>query len=140
MNQIDLQNRIAVITGGCGGIGLATADRMKKSGATVVLWDFDRATLDKTLSDLPDTSGDQVDVTDEASVERATAQAIERFGRIDILVNAAGITSRRTAVVEFSRELWQKILDVNLTGTFLCCKAVVPHMQRENFGRIVNLG
>jgi 3-oxoacyl-[acyl-carrier protein] reductase len=140
MNQIDLGNRIAVITGGSGGIGLAVADRMLQSGATVVLWDLDRAALDKAVAARQRTTGVQVDVTDLAAIESATSQVIAQFGRIDILVNAAGITSRRTAVIDFTPELWRKIVEINLTGTFLCCRAVVPHMQTANYGRIVNLG
>ena len=140
MNQIDLKSRVAVITGGSGGIGLATAERMMNSGAAVALWDMDQATLDKAQAEKPGTAGFRVDVTDEASVVRATAQTMERFGRIDILVNAAGITSKRTATVDFTAELWRKIVEVNLTGTFFCCKAVVPHMQAAKYGRIVNLG
>jgi len=126
MNQIDLANRIAVITGGTGGIGHVTAERMRRSGATVVLWDLDPA-------------AGQVDVTDEATVARATAEVISKHGRIDILVNAAGITSQRTAVVDFPLDLWRRIVDINLTGTFLCCRAVVPHMVAAGYGRIVNL-
>jgi 3-oxoacyl-[acyl-carrier protein] reductase len=140
MNQIDLGNRIAVITGGSGGIGLAVADRMLQSGATVVLWDLDRAALDRAVAARQQTTGVQVDVTDLAAIESATSQVIAQFGRIDILVNAAGITSRRTAVIDFTPELWRKIVEINLTGTFLCCRAVVPHMQTANYGRIVNLG
>ncbi len=140
MNRIDLGKRIAVITGGSGGIGLAVADRMLQSGATVVLWDLDRATLDKAIEGRARTTGIKVDVTDLATIESATTQVIAEFGRIDILVNAAGITSRRTAVVDFTPELWRKIVEINLTGTFLCCRAVVPHMQKANYGRIVNLG
>ena len=126
MNQIALNGRIAVITGGSGGIGQVTAERMRRSGATVVLWDLDVA-------------GGQVDVTDEAAVARRTAETIAQHGRIDILVNAAGTTSRRLSVVEFPVELWRRIVDINLTGTFLCCRAVVPHMQASGYGRIVNL-
>src|SRR5277367_2109126 len=105
MNQIDLGNRIAVITGGSGGIGLAVTDRMLQSGATVVLWDLDRAILDKAIESRPRTTGIKVDVTDLAAIEGATTQVIAQFGRIDILVNAAGITSRRTAVIDFTPEL-----------------------------------
>jgi 3-oxoacyl-[acyl-carrier protein] reductase len=140
MNQIDLKDRVAVITGGSGGIGMATADRMMKSGASIVLWDRDRATLDMALKELPGAAAFEVDVTDEASVSRATAETMAKFSRIDILVNAAGITSKRTATVDFTADLWRKIVEVNLTGTFFCCKAVVPHMQKAKYGRIVNLG
>ena len=140
MNQIDLAQRVAVITGGSGGIGLATAERMAQSGAHIVLWDRDRASLDGAQQALPDAICIVADVTDEAEVERATAEVMSRFGRIDILVNAAGVTSARLAVTEFPLDLWRRILDVNLTGTFLVCRSVVKEMQKANRGRIVNLG
>jgi 2-dehydro-3-deoxy-L-rhamnonate dehydrogenase (NAD+) len=140
MNQIDLQGRVAIITGGSGGIGLATAERMQRSGATLILWDRDTATLEAAQSKLGGVTIDTVDVTEEADVARATHSVRERFHRIDILINGAGITSQRTAVVDFSLELWRRIVEVNLTGTFLCSRAVVPHMQAANYGRIVNLG
>jgi len=88
---------------------------------------------------LPEAGIAQLDVTDEAAVARCTAEAIAKHGRIDILVNAAGVTSRRTAVVDFPVDLWRRIVEINLTGTFLCCRAVVPHMQASGYGRIVNL-
>ncbi|MGH6901779.1 MAG: SDR family NAD(P)-dependent oxidoreductase [Geminicoccaceae bacterium] len=140
MNQIDLNDRVAVVTGGSGGIGMATADRMLRSGATVVVWDCSRDLVDGARKALPELSGVVVDVTDEAGVERATAETIERFGRIEILVNAAGVTNPRTLVVDYPYELWRRMIEVNLNGTFLCCRAVVPHMQKRNYGRIVNLG
>ena len=139
MNQIDLANRVAVITGGSGGIGLVTAQRMHQSGATVVLWDLDAGALHTAQAALPDASIAQLDVTDEAAVAHCTAETIAKHHRIDILVNAAGITSQRTAVVDFPLDLWRRIVEVNLTGTFLCCRAVVPHMQAAGYGRIVNL-
>jgi 2-dehydro-3-deoxy-L-rhamnonate dehydrogenase (NAD+) len=140
MNQIDLNDRVAVVTGGSGGIGMATADRMLRSGATVVVWDRSRELVDGARKALPELSGTVVDVTDEAGVERATAETIERFGRIEILVNAAGVTNPRTLVVDYPYALWRRMIEVNLNGTFLCCREVVPHMQKRNYGRIVNLG
>jgi NAD(P)-dependent dehydrogenase (short-subunit alcohol dehydrogenase family) len=139
MNQIDLKDKVAVITGGTGGIGLASADRMLRSGATVVLWDKHQAILEQAQKELSGATGFQMDVTDEAAVERATADAMSRFGRIDILVNAAGITAPKTYIVDYPADLWRRILDINLTGTFLCCKAVARHMQKANAGRIVNI-
>jgi len=139
MNQIDLADRVAVITGGSGGIGLVTAERMRRSGASVVLWDLDAAALSSAQAVLPEAGIAQLDVTDEAAVARCTAEAIAKHGRIDILVNAAGVTSRRTAVVDFPVDLWRRIVEINLTRTFLCCRAVVPHMQASGYGRIVNL-
>lgn len=140
MNQIDLEKRIAVITGGSGGIGMATADRMMKSGATVIIWDVTQELVDEACRALPGASGVAVDVTDEGSVKRGTEEAIRRHGRIDILVNAAGVTNPRTLVVDYPYDLWKRMLDINLNGTFLCCREVVPHMQKTNYGRIVNLG
>jgi NAD(P)-dependent dehydrogenase (short-subunit alcohol dehydrogenase family) len=140
MNEIDLRDRIAIVTGGSGGIGMATADRMLRSGAKVVVWDRTRALADAACQALPDVAGIVVDVTDEAGVKRATQETVDRFGRIDILVNAAGATNPRTLVVDYSYELWQRMIGVNLNGTFLCCREVVPHMQTRNYGRIVNLG
>jgi 2-dehydro-3-deoxy-L-rhamnonate dehydrogenase (NAD+) len=140
MNQIDLNARVAVVTGGSGGIGMATANRMLRSGATVVVWDRSRELVDAARKALPELSGSVVDVTDEASVKRATGETIDRFGRIEILVNAAGVTNPRTLVVDYPYALWQRMIEVNLNGTFLCCREVVPHMQKRNYGRIVNLG
>ncbi len=139
MNRIDLDGRVAVITGGSGGIGLAAADRMIRSGAAVALWDHDQASLDLACKERPGTIGAKVDVTDETAVERAAQATIDKFGRIDILVNAAGITASKLLIAEYPLDLWRKILDINLTGTFLCCKAVLRHMQKTDYGRIVNM-
>ncbi len=139
MNHIDVKDRVAVITGGSGGIGLATAERMHESGAKLILWDLDPASLEAAREKLPEAMVEVVDVTDEQGVEKATKATVARFGRIDILVNAAGITSARTAVVDFPVDLWRRIVEVNLTGTFLCSRAVVPHMTAAKYGRIVNL-
>lgn len=140
MNRIDLDGRVAVVTGGAGGIGLATAERMVASGATVVLWDQGRAALDHALRGNPALTGHEVDVTDETSIGRATAEVVERHGRIDILVNAAGITAPRALIAETRLESWRRIVDINLTGTFLACRAVVGPMLERDYGRIVNLG
>ena len=137
MNRIDLDGRIAVITGGSGGIGMATAERMAASGATVALWDRDAATL---AAAGPRFAGFVVDVTDERSVEQAAQATIAKFGRIDILVNAAGVTAPKATVLETSVESWRRIVDINLTGTFLASRAVARHMVAAKYGRIVNLG
>lgn len=140
MNQINLKDRVAIVTGGTGGIGFATADRLIKSGARVMIWDIDADQVAASAAKLDGADGRRVDVTSEDDVRLATAEAVEKYGRIDILVNAAGVTNPRTLVVDYSLELWRKMMDVNLTGTFLCCREVVPHMQEANYGRIVNLG
>jgi 2-dehydro-3-deoxy-L-rhamnonate dehydrogenase (NAD+) len=140
LNRIDLEGRVAVITGGSGGIGMATADRMLQSGARVVLWDRDQRTLDAAREQLRDVTCHVVDVTDEQSVEQATAATIDGFGRIDILVNAAGVTAPKALVLETSVDSWRRIVDINLTGTFLTSRAVGKHMLAADYGRIVNLG
>lgn len=140
MNRIDLEGRVAVITGGSGGIGMATAQRMLASGARVALWDREHDALEQARTRVPELACHVVDVTDERSVGKATADNMARFGRIDILVNAAGVTAPRTTVLETELESWRRIVDINLTGTFLTCRAVGRHMVAADYGRIVNLG
>ena len=140
MNRIDLDGRVAVITGGSGGIGLATAERMLHSGARVVLWDREARALDAARERFPALACQVVDVTDESSVEQATAATIATFGRIDILVNAAGVTAPKALILETSVDSWRRIVDINLTGTFLASRAVGRHMLAADYGRIVNLG
>ena len=140
MNRIDLDGRVAVITGGAGGIGLANAARMVASGATVALWDLAGTALDDAARETPGASGHAVDVTDEASVARATEAVLARHGRIDILVNAAGVTAPKALIAETKLDSWRRILDINLTGTFVVCRSVVKPMLERDYGRIVNLG
>lgn len=142
MNQIDLQGRVAVITGGAQGIGYATAQRMLTSGASVVLWDIDAARLAtavQALSALGTVSGDAVELTDETAVAAATAAAVTRHGRIDILVNNAGITGGNAPTWELSPAVWRQVVEVNLIASFLTCRAVVPQMISQGYGRIVNI-
>jgi len=126
MNQLDLKGRCAVVTGGRIGIGAAIAERMKASGATVRVWDVD-------------STDDPVDVADPKAVERATARALADFGRIDVLVNNAGIAGMNRPTAEYPIEEWERVLRVNLTSQFLCCRAVAPHMAKAGYGRIVNI-
>lgn len=142
MNQIDLQARVAVITGGAQGIGYATAERLLRSGATVVLWDADAARLPESvaaLSALGPCQGLVVELTDEASVAEATAQTVADHGRIDLLVNNAGITGGNGPTWELSPEVWRRVLEVNLVAPYLTCRAVVPGMVARGWGRIVNI-
>jgi 2-dehydro-3-deoxy-L-rhamnonate dehydrogenase (NAD+) len=142
VNRIDLAGRRAVITGGAQGIGRAVAERFLASGATVSLWDRDRALVVSTAEQL---AGGGVahavaaDVADPADVEAATATTLEAMGGIDILVANAGITGPNTTVWDYPVEAWRQVLDVNLTGVFLTCKAVAPLMIAQNYGRIVNV-
>lgn len=142
MNTLDLNNRVAIITGGAQGIGYACATRMLASGAAVVLWDSDAAKLAQAhdaLAKLGTVSASVVELTDEASVQNATDAAIKAYGQIDILVNNAGITGGNGTTWELSPEVWRRVIDVNLVGPYLTCRAVVPHMVRQGYGRIVNI-
>jgi 3-oxoacyl-[acyl-carrier protein] reductase len=139
MNTIDLQGRTAVVTGGCRGIGLAVARRFLASGARVMIWDIDPRALDAAQAELPALATHRVDVTAEAGVAAAVAAALAELGRIDILVNAAGIAGARIDIVDCTLDEWRRVIDINLTGTFLCCRDVARHMRATGYGRIINL-
>jgi 2-dehydro-3-deoxy-L-rhamnonate dehydrogenase (NAD+) len=142
VNQLDLKGRVAVITGGAQGIGHATAERMLQSGASVVLWDIDAALLAKakdSLGKLGRVGSAQLELTDDSAVAQATAQAIAEFGRIDILVNNAGITGGNATTWELPPEMWRRVVEVNLIAPYLTCRAVVPQMLKQGWGRIVNV-
>jgi NAD(P)-dependent dehydrogenase (short-subunit alcohol dehydrogenase family) len=142
MNQIDLAQRVAVVTGGAQGIGHAIAQRMLRSGATLVLWDRDAAQLaaaQETLSKLGPVSVHRLELTDEAAVEAATRAALDAHGHIDILVNNAGITGGNAPTWELAPKVWREVIEVNLVAPYLTCRAVVPHMAARGYGRIVNI-
>ncbi len=142
MNQLDLKNRVAVITGGAQGIGFATAQRMLNSGAAVALWDIDAARLEQArgaLEALGKVSATVVELTEEAAVRQAAQAALDAHGHIDILVNNAGITGGNGPTWELDPAVWRRVIDVNLVGPFLTCRAVVPHMISRGYGRIVNI-
>ncbi|APW37447.1 3-oxoacyl-ACP reductase [Rhodoferax koreense] len=129
--QYDFSGRIAVVTGGASGIGAETAQLLRSFGATVVVWD---------MSVAGSAEGDlQVDVADRAAVARAAQQTTERWGRIDMLVHSAGFTGPTMALDQFDPEVWHRVVDVNLGGTFNVCHAVVPLMRQAGQGRIVNI-
>jgi 2-dehydro-3-deoxy-L-rhamnonate dehydrogenase (NAD+) len=142
MNKLDLKGRNVVVTGGAAGIGLAIAQRLVQSGARVSLWDRD----EKSLTEAAHTVGAEteihtarVDVSDEADVRRACDATAKALGRLDALVCSAGITGPNTTTWEYPVADWKQVLDINLTGVFLCNRAVVPLMQKEGYGRIVNI-
>ena len=142
MNQIDLKDRVAVITGGAQGIGYAAAERMLASGARVVLWDIDAARLNDAataLAKLGTVSAAIVELSLQADVEAATDAAVKAHGRIDILVNNAGITGGNAPTWELDAAVWRRVIEVNLVGPFLTCRAVVPQMLKQGYGRIVNI-
>jgi len=142
MNQLDLKGRVAIVTGGARGIGYATAERMLISGAEVSLWDIDSKALETAsaaLSDRGKVTAEEVELTDEASVDRATRSVVKQHGKIDILVNNAGITGGNGKLWELSPEVWRRVIEVNLIGPYLTCRAVVPEMLKNGWGRIVNV-
>lgn len=142
MNHYDFQNRVAVITGGAQGIGLAVAERMLAGEGSVGLWDYDRSVLESTMQRLEKTArahGVRVDIGDLAAVERATAETLERFGRIDILINNAAIVGPNAKTWDYPPKAFSDVVHVGLTGTFYCCRAIVPHMMANKYGRIVNV-
>jgi len=133
MNKIDLTGRCAVVTGGAQGFGRAISERFVASGAKVAIWDHDQPLAEKTAKAIgAGVSAIKVDVTDLAAVEKARDATLSALGTIDILVNNAGI-----AGTDF--EEWRKVLRINLDGPFLCCKAIVPAMIKQGYGRIVNI-
>ncbi|MCQ0987204.1 SDR family NAD(P)-dependent oxidoreductase [Jiella marina] len=139
MNRIDLEGRRAIVTGGARGIGLATAERMIASGASVILWDMDGAAIEEAVAKLGDkASGAVVELTDETSVDKAAKDATAG-GTVDILVNNAGITGGNGKTWELEPAIWRKTVEVNLIGPYLTSRALVPAMKSAGYGRIVNV-
>ena len=140
MNALDLQNRNAIVTGGAAGIGLAIAQRLAASGARVSLWDRDEKALGEGAKALgPRTHIVRVDVADEASVVAAREATLRELGRVDALVCSAGITGPNLTTWDYPVSEWKQVLDINLTGVFLCNKALATHMKANDYGRIVNI-
>ena len=140
MNQINLKNRTAIVTGGAQGFGLAITERFLESGANVIMWDIDEDTSGKVLKEKnnPKLSAAKIDVTNfdqiSSEIEKITQQT-----KIDIFVNNAGITGKNATVWDYPIDEWKKVLDLDLNAVFYCCKAIAPHMIKNNFGRIVNI-
>lgn len=140
MNQLDLQGRHAVITGGAVGLGFAIAQRMLASGAQVTLWDRNAQALEDALSRLGDgVATVLVDVADHASVVAAVGQTRALRDSVDILVNSAGITGPNVKLWDYPPEDWVQVQQVNLNGLFFCCREIVPLMRERNYGRIINI-
>ena len=142
MNKItfDFKGRTALVTGGAQGFGLDIAKRFLKSGAKVIIWDIDSKTLEKVTKELDnsDLISDVVDVANSTEVENSIDN-ITKDSNIDILINNAGITGPTNSLWEYDVEMWKKVVDINLIGTFNCCRMVVPNMIKNNYGRIVNV-
>jgi NAD(P)-dependent dehydrogenase (short-subunit alcohol dehydrogenase family) len=125
MNQLDFKGRTAVVTGGMQGIGAAIAKRLETSGAKVAVWDLD--------------GPGKVDVSNNDSVQTAVKRTLQELGKIDILVNNAGVAGQNVPTVDYPIEEWERVMRINLTSQFLCCRAVAPHMVKAKYGRIVNI-
>jgi 3-oxoacyl-[acyl-carrier protein] reductase len=141
MNKFDLKNRVAIVTGGSQGFGLAIVKRFLDSGAKVVIWDIDdkesKKVIDKFISE--NLLFQKVDVTDYKLIKKNLAEVEKKFGKIDIFINNAGIAGPIATVENYPIEEWKKVVETNLYSVFYCCKAVVPFMIKNNYGRIVNI-
>jgi 3-oxoacyl-[acyl-carrier protein] reductase len=138
MNSYDFRDQVAVITGGAQGIGYAVAQRMIENGATVVLWDFDAKRAETSAKKLGATAI-HCDISDWDSVRAATKATESQFDRIDILVNSAGLAGTNATVEEYPIDEWNRIMSVNLNGTFHTNRAVITGMKQRGYGRIVNI-
>lgn len=139
MNRIDLAERVAVVTGGAGGIGLATADRLIASGATVTVWDISDEALARARSGRDALRVARVDMLDVDAVSTAMASVATTLGRVDIVVNCTGKEARRASVADYDIAEWRRSVEINLTATFIACKFAVREMRNHDYGRIVNL-
>ncbi len=139
-NSIDLSGRVAVVTGGAQGFGRAIAERFAASGAKVDIWDLDTALAEKTANEIgAGVRAVKADVSDFASLEAAREATLSAHGQLDILVNNAGIAGANATTWDTEVEEWRKVMRINLDGPFLCSKAVVPTMIKQNYGRIINV-
>jgi len=140
MHQFDLKNKVAIITGGAQGFGLEIAKKFLLSGSKVFIWDIDEKELVKAIKEInnPNINYNVVDVSNFDQVEKAVID-ISSNNKIDILINNAGITGPTAKLWDYNIKDWNSIIDINLHGTFYCCKSIVPHMIKNNYGRIVNI-
>jgi len=141
MIKFDIENRVAVVTGGAQGFGLAITERFIESGAKVVIWDIDENEAKKALAKVnsKNLSYQIVDVSDFNKINEKLTEIESTHGKIDIFINNAGVAGMNTTVAEYPIEEWNKVINLNLNAVFYCCKAVVPFMEKNNYGRIVNI-
>ena len=141
MIKFDLTDRVAIITGGAQGFGYAISERFIKSGAKVVIWDIDKTAAEEAIKKLNSKNAfyKLVDVNKFEEIENNLFKIENELGKIDIFVNNAGIAGMNTTVSNYPLEEWKKVIDLNLNSVFYCCKAVVPYMEKNNYGRIVNI-
>ena len=141
MIKFDLNNRVAIVTGGAQGFGLAITERFIQSGAKVIIWDIDEAESKKTIAKInsENLSYQIVDVSNIDDINKNLNEIEKTHKKIDIFVNNAGVAGMNTTVAEYPIEEWNKVINLNLNAVFYCCKAVVPFMVKNNYGRIVNI-
>ena len=141
MIKFDLNNRIAVVTGGAQGFGLAITERFIEAGAKVVIWDIDESAAIDAINKLKseNLSHQAVDVTNFEIINQNLEEVERKHGKIDIFINNAGIAGMNTTVAEYPLDEWKKVMNLNLNSVFYCCKAVVPYMLKNDYGRIVNI-
>ena len=141
MIKFDIENRVAVVTGGAQGFGLAITERFIESGAKVVIWDIDENEAKKAMEKVnsKNLSYQIVDVSDFNKINEKLTEIESMHGKIDIFINNAGVAGMNTTVAQYPIEEWNKVINLNLNAVFYCCKAVVPFMEKNNYGRIVNI-
>ena len=141
MNKYNFNDRVAIITGGAQGFGLAITKKIIQSGGKVIIWDIDNDAIAKAKKEInsDNFSFQLVDVTEFKAIELAAKEIEIKFGKIDIFVNNAGITGINAKVWEYPLDEWKKVIELDLNSTFYCCKAIVPHMLKNNYGRIINI-
>ena len=141
MNEYNFNGRAAVITGGAQGFGFAISKKIINFGGKVIIWDIDKKAIEIAQREInsKNFSFQIVDITDFNNVEKSVGDLEKQFGKIDIFVNNAGMTGMNAKVWDYPLEEWKKVIELNLNATFYCCKAIVPHMIKNNYGRIVNI-
>ena len=141
MIKYDLNERVAVVTGGAQGFGLAVTERFIEAGAKVVIWDIDEEAIKNAIQKVNSVnlSYQIVDVSNFENINKSLLETESKQGKIDIFINNAGIAGVNTTVAEYPLDEWKKVIDLNLNSVFYCCKAVVPFMEKNNYGRIVNI-
>ena len=141
MNNFDLKNKVAIVTGGAQGFGFAITEKFLASGAKVLIWDIDEKEANDALKKLNNVncSYQKVDVNNFNDIEKTLKQIESSHGKIDIFINNAGITGMNATIADYPTDEWKKVINLNLNAVFYCCKAVVPYMINQNYGRIVNI-
>ncbi|MGQ3047669.1 MAG: SDR family NAD(P)-dependent oxidoreductase [Niveispirillum sp.] len=133
------KGQVAIVTGGASGVGREVAARLTQEGAKVVLWDMNADALTQAQADTGAVDAISLDVTDAEAVQAAADAVAQKLGRVDVLIASAGITGATVPVQEFPLDSWRRVIDINLNGLFYCCRAVIPHMLKNDYGRIVNV-